>query len=246
MLRRVLRITLVVLAILALGVLAVSAAGAHGDGDHHARSHDHGKSEKAGSGHGKSRHDKGDRDHGKGDGDGHGHADCGPNGYSAWDEEWLTMSIEGDLFEIQGGNIAQDKGQSDQIKELGARLVQDHSKSLEDATKVAQDLGIEVPHDPSPTQQWELRVVQQFSGNEFDRWYADLEVQDHMQDIKEAQDEIDKGCNDQIRKLAQDDLPVLQEHLSLAQAALEAVGGQPQAQSRRHSKRSHLRHHKHS
>ncbi|MDX6687787.1 MAG: hypothetical protein QOF86_3915, partial [Baekduia sp.] len=31
---------------------------------------------------------------------------CGDNGYSAWDEEWLMMSIEGDLFEIQGGKLA--------------------------------------------------------------------------------------------------------------------------------------------
>ena len=68
---------------------------------------------------------------------------------------------------------------------------------------VANELGIDVPSEPSPTQQWELRVVQTFSGSEFDRWYSDLEVQDHKQDIQEAQDEVDKGCNDQIKSLAQ-------------------------------------------
>jgi putative membrane protein len=150
---------------------------------------------------------------------------CGDNGYSAWDEEWLMMSIQGDRFEIQGGDLAQKKATTQIVRDLGARLVKDHTKSLQDATDVADQLGIDVPDKPSPSQQWELRAVAQFSGSEFDKWYSDLEVQDHVQDIQEAQDEVDKGCNDQIKQLAEDDLPVLQQHLELARAALAASGG---------------------
>ena len=150
---------------------------------------------------------------------------CGENGYSAWDEQWLMMSIQGDLFEIQGGNLAQQKATTQIVRDLGARLVKDHTKSLQEATDVARRLGIDVPDKPSPSQQWQLRAVAQFRGADFDRWYSDLEVQDHVQDIQEAQDEIDKGCNDQIKQLAEDDLPVLQQHLALARAALAATGG---------------------
>jgi putative membrane protein len=145
--------------------------------------------------------------------------------YSAWDEEWLMMSIEGDLFEIQGGKIAQQKGESQQVRDLGATLVSDHTKSLADATDLAKKLGIDVPDEPSPSQQWELRVVSSFSGNAFDRWYSDLEVQDHIQDIQEAQDEVDKGRNHEIREDAEDEIPTLQHHLELSKAALAAVGG---------------------
>jgi putative membrane protein len=148
---------------------------------------------------------------------------CHHDQFSAWDEEWLKMSIEGDRFEIQGGKLAQEKGTTEKVRELGATLVKDHTKSLKDAVEVAEDLGIEVPSEPSPSQQWELRAVAQFSGAEFDRWYADLEVQDHKQDIQEAEDEVDKGCNRDVRKLAKDDIPVLEEHLRLAQAALDAL-----------------------
>jgi putative membrane protein len=150
---------------------------------------------------------------------------CGDRDYSAWDEEWLMMSIQGDLFEIQGGRLAQEKATTQIVRDLGARLVKDHTKSLRDAVEVAHELGIEVPDEPSPTQQWELRAVAQFHGSDFDKWYSDLEVQDHIQDIQEAQDEIDKGCNDKVRHLAKDDLPVLKQHLELARAALAASGG---------------------
>lgn len=148
---------------------------------------------------------------------------CGAHGYSAWDEQWLMMSIQGDRFEIQGGRLAQRQASTEEVRALGGRLVEDHGKSLEDATALAERLGIEVPDSPSASQQWELRTVAQFHGREFDRRYADLEVQDHKQDIQEAQDEIDKGCNPDVRDEAKSELPVLQEHLRLAEDALQSV-----------------------
>jgi putative membrane protein len=151
-------------------------------------------------------------------GHGHHHKGCHGKRFSAWDEQWLMSSIEGDRFEIAGGQLAQSKGDSSAVRDLGARLVADHSKSLQDAVDVAEHLGIDVPGEPSPSQQWELRAVAHLSP--FDHWYADLEVQDHMQDIQEAQDEVKKGCNRAIRHLAAEDLPVLRQHLALAEAAL--------------------------
>jgi putative membrane protein len=198
MLRRMLGPVVVSAALLTLG--AGGLALADGGGDSHGDNGDHGSSHEQ----------KCDRS-------------CGSRRYSSWDEEWLMMSIQGDLFEIQGGRIAQDKATTEQAKALGARLVKDHTQSLSDATELAQKLGIDVPDSPSPSQQWELRAVQQFMGTQFDKWYADLEVQDHIQDISEAQDEVDKGCNRKVRKDAQDEIPMLQEHLKLAQDVLASV-----------------------
>ncbi|HEY4281277.1 MAG TPA: DUF4142 domain-containing protein [Conexibacter sp.] len=161
-------------------------------------------------------------DHGKGSGQ-RCDARCSGKHFSAWDEEWLMMSIQGDRFEIQGGNLAQQKGSSQAVRDLGAVLVKDHTESLADAVELAQRLGIDVPSGPSPSQQWELRTVASFSGRDFDRRYADLEVQDHVQDISEARDEAGKGCNKDVRHTAKDDIPVLQKHLELAQHALNGV-----------------------
>jgi putative membrane protein len=144
------------------------------------------------------------------------------NAYSAWDEEWLKMSIEGDLFEIKGGTLAEQKGSAQIVKALGQRLVTDHSKSLKDAEEVAKKLHIDIPDSPSPTQEWELRTVAGFSGKTFDFSYSDLEEEDHVQDIEETKSEIEKGCNADIRKLAKEDLPILEEHLKLAKEAESA------------------------
>src|SRR3954471_12339121 len=76
------------------------------------------------------------------DGDGQGSGEhsrrcdksCRDRGYSAWDEEWLMMSIQGDLFEIQGGTLAQSKGTTEKVRRLGARLVRDPTKPLHETS----------------------------------------------------------------------------------------------------------------
>ena len=155
---------------------------------------------------------------------GHAHHARHHHRVSAWDKEWLMSSIEGDRFEIIGGQRAQQSDNA-QIRALGARLKADHSKSLADAIKLAHKFGIEVPKAPSPSEQWELKTVGRFTGLAFDKSYADLEVFDHMQDIQESSDEAKMGTNRQIRKDAKSEIPTLKEHLKLSKAALAAVGG---------------------
>jgi predicted outer membrane protein len=150
---------------------------------------------------------------------------CTADRHSAFDEQFLTTAIEGDRFEIKGGVLAQRAGTTDKVKALGATLAKDHAKSLASASKLARRLHIDVPGGPSPSQQWELRVVASFSGAEFDRWYSDLEVQDHKQDIQEAKDAAKMGCNAKVRQDAREELPVLRRHLGLAKEALASLGG---------------------
>jgi putative membrane protein len=142
---------------------------------------------------------------------------------SAQDATWLQTGIQGDRFEITGGTAAQSKGATAQMKAFGARLVRDHAKSLSDAVHAARRFDVDVPKTPSPSEEWELRTVGLFTGTAFDRSYADLEVQDHIQDIQETRDEIRDGCNATVRGLARDDLPVLRQHLAIARQ-LKASG----------------------
>src|SRR3978361_2314734 len=106
--------------------------------------------------------------------------------FSAWDEQWLKTSIEGDRFEIEGGTMAQQKSLGPTVRSLGAKLVADHSKSLKDAIAAARKLGISVPGKPSPSMQWELRIVGTLSGSQFAHWSSDPETEDHKQRMHEA------------------------------------------------------------
>jgi putative membrane protein len=147
------------------------------------------------------------------------------NGVCGLDKEFLMESIQGDLFEIQGGKIALSKSHNPAVVRLANRLITDHSKSLADSQALARRLGVKVPTEPSPSQQWELMVVQRMNGGEFNYWYSLLEVKDHQQDISLAESEVKDGCNQDVRKNARDELPVLRLHLHLAQEAVAASRG---------------------
>lgn len=162
----------------------------------------------------------GDHGHGYAHGHGYSHKGCYGKRVSGLDERWLKVHIETNLFEIAGGQAALTKATTDEVRELAQHLVADHTVALQEATALAQRLGVAVPTAPSPLQQWALRAVATFSGADFDRWFADLQVEGHRQAIIEAQTEVARGCNRKVRRLAAASLPVLEEHLAHAEAAL--------------------------
>jgi putative membrane protein len=135
---------------------------------------------------------------------------------SAADKLWLQTSISGDRFEIQGGQLAQQRAAGQAVKAYGARLVADHTKSLKEAVALAKAHNVQVPKLPTPSQQWQLATIGALSGAAFDSAYVNLETADHQQDIAESTDEVSDGTNLGVRRAAKKDLPVLRTHLKIA------------------------------
>jgi len=135
---------------------------------------------------------------------------------NALDVTNLSTSMQGDLFEVVGGQIALTHSKTPAVRKLAARLILDHSKAYKESATVAKAFHLGVPTVPSPSQRWELRVVNGFTGNTFDRAYATLEVADHTQDIMETKNEVKRGWNESVRRLARLDLPVLKMHLAMS------------------------------
>jgi predicted outer membrane protein len=134
---------------------------------------------------------------------------------SGLDEEWTTAALQGDLFEIKGGKLAQKQAQSEAVKQLGQRLTTDHSEAYAKGSHLAKSLHIEVPTEPTYPEKWELQTVGAMSGAAFDQAYTSLEQLDHMQDIEDAKTEIEDGTNKMVIALAKTDLKMYREHLAL-------------------------------
>jgi putative membrane protein len=50
---------------------------------------------------------------------------------SSPDETFYKRAAEGGIFEVDAGKLAQDKGNSQQVKDFGAMMVKDHSAANE-------------------------------------------------------------------------------------------------------------------
>lgn len=136
------------------------------------------------------------------------------------DVYWLKSSIQGDVYEIRGGNMALDKSGNSAVRTLAQRLVSDHTQSLHDALELARKYHIDAEQKPTPTQHWQLEENGELSGDVFDHDFSQLEVLDHVQDIQDARSEVEMGCNREIRHDAAQEIPTLREHLRLARQAL--------------------------
>jgi predicted outer membrane protein len=142
---------------------------------------------------------------------------------SAQDKTWLSASMQGDRFEIIGGKLAMTHSTNARVQHLGKRLMTDHTASLKRSAAAAHSRDVAVPHEPSPSEQWELDMLKPLHGAAFDRAYTSLEVKDHQQDISEATDESKSGTDRYVVKLARMSIGMYHRHLHLSHVAFKSV-----------------------
>lgn len=133
--------------------------------------------------------------------------------------KFIKNAIEANYAEIDAGKLAQEKGNSDAVKQYGAMLVKDHAANNDKAKQVASQLGVDPPTGASVTQQASYLKWKVLSGDTFDRTFAKDMVKDHQADIKEFQTESQKS--DPAGSFAQESLPTLQNHLQEARTLVQ-------------------------
>ena len=131
-------------------------------------------------------------------------------------QKFISSAIQGDIAEIEVGKLAEEKGQSDDVKQFGAMLVKDHSDHKAKAERVANELGVRVPTVSSFGAKATYTKLKMLSGASFDHSFAKAMVKDHQEDINEFRKESSK--TDAAGQLAKETLPVLEKHLQTAQS----------------------------
>ncbi len=138
---------------------------------------------------------------------------------STSDRNFINKAAAGGLAEVEIGKLAQEKAESQQAKELAAKLVQDHSKADQQLKQIAATRGIDVPDKLDKSAEREIDKLKKLSGAKFDHEFASHEVSDHKKDIKDFGKEAKSSKDEDLKSFASGAMPTLQEHLKLAQAA---------------------------
>jgi predicted outer membrane protein len=143
---------------------------------------------------------------------------------STQDTQYLQAVHQVNLFEITAGNLAQQKGQNQQVKDLGKMFVTDHTQLDQTVQSTAQQLNVQLPADPTADQQKVLDRLNNLSGAEFDKAWVTAQLAGHVQAIQATQTEISQGSEQSVIQLAQDALPVLQAHYDELVALAQTLG----------------------
>lgn len=131
-------------------------------------------------------------------------------------QDFLKESIQGNLAEVEVGNLAEQKGASQGVKDFGALLAKDHSAANEKAQQAAAAAGVTPPSRPTAKQKAMYMELSALSGEHFDKHFIDGMVKDHQDDIAKYEKEANSGSGP-AADYAKAILPDLRKHLKVAQ-----------------------------
>lgn len=141
------------------------------------------------------------------------------------DRKFIENAAKGGMGEVELGKVAQERAADQQVKQFAAKMVQDHSKANEKLRQLAQEKGVTLPADTTFTEKHEANKLAKLEGTNLDREYMKHMVKDHKKDVKEFRRQAQKAKDPDVKSFAQSTLPVLQEHLQLAENTDAAVSG---------------------
>lgn len=157
-------------------------------------------------------------------------------------KEFLQRAYQNNLTAIQLGQLAEQKGQSPQIKEFGQHLVQGHQALNDKITQLASQKNITLEKKLDTPHQMMVDRLSGLSGAEFDKHFINQQVNTHRRDVALYQAAADKNTDPDVKSFAKSSVPALREHLQMAQTQAstinEAAGAQPGQQGQQGQQQS--------
>lgn len=135
------------------------------------------------------------------------------------DKAFMTKAAQGNMVEVQLGQIASQKATSPEVKAFGSQLVVDHGKSNEELTQLAAKKGYQIPKTLDADHQAMVDKIGKLSGPDFDKKFASSMVDDHEDDVKEFKDAAKDVKDPDLKAWAAQKVPVLDGHLTMAKEA---------------------------
>jgi putative membrane protein len=130
------------------------------------------------------------------------------------DTKFLVNAAEINMKQIQLGQLAQQKGSTTHVKELGKRMEDAYTKSQKNLTALARKKSITIPTSPTDDAQDAYTELDKKSGSDFDKAYADKMVSHHEDAIKTFEDATKERHDIDINNWAIAALPDLRTNLN--------------------------------
>lgn len=144
---------------------------------------------------------------------------------SSGDRKFMEKAARDGLAEVQLGQLAKDRGMSDEVKSFANRMVTDHGKANDELKSLAASKGVTLPTETDKSHQKKAEKLAKLQGPDFDRAYMKDMVKDHKHDVGDFRKKAKNAKDADLQKFAQSTLPTLEEHLAMAQKTNDVVQG---------------------
>lgn len=137
---------------------------------------------------------------------------------AAADRTFIRKAAEGGMAEVQLGQLAADHASSQDVKQFGQRMVDDHTKANDQLKQLAGQKGVPIPEKLSAKDAATKARLEKLSGAAFDHAYMQDMVQDHTKDVSEFRTESKTAKDPDVKSFASQTLPTLEDHLKQAKS----------------------------
>lgn len=148
---------------------------------------------------------------------------------SSADKSFVKSALRGGMAEVELGQLASQKGNSEDVKLFGQKMVQDHTRLGDEMKGVAGKIGVTPPTMLSPMDKALEVKLKTLSGDGFDKAYIEAMVKDHKKDLEDFKKEAGTGTSAEVKRVAAKGANVVSEHLDMiekiAQSHKVAMGG---------------------
>jgi putative membrane protein len=137
---------------------------------------------------------------------------------------FIDKAAEINLGEIELGKLAEQKGNNQAVKDFGRRMIEDHTQAEHELQQVAKQEGVTLPSQPGSDATSLRQQLSAASGEHFDQIYMDHMLAGHKGAIADFENEIENGKDAAVKAYAEKVLPVIQDHVRIAEDVAGKMG----------------------
>ena len=144
-------------------------------------------------------------------------SDNSSNNSMSSDTAFMQKAAEINMEEIKLGKLAQQKGTSSTVKELGKMMVAEHTQAMKGLTPLAKAKMVTLPVKETSKITDAYKTLNAKSGKEFDKAFSEMMVDGHKDAISLFEKTNNETKDAEIKAMTTAMLPKLKTHLEHAE-----------------------------
>jgi putative membrane protein len=149
---------------------------------------------------------------------------------------FIKNAAEGGLAEVEMGQLAKDNSTTQDVKDFGNRMIEDHGKANDELKALATQKNVDLPEKPGILQRASIKLLSGKKGDDFDKAYMKDLVKDHNKDVSDFKKESTAAKDPDLKAWVDQTLPTLEEHLKQAKDVAAKVGATGSTQTKKSGK----------
>ena len=139
-------------------------------------------------------------------------------------EKFIQKAQASGQMEVQMGQLAQQQAQNQEVKNLAAALLRDHTQANQKLQQIASAKNVTLDQKERAKHKKHLDQLKSKSGADFDKEFVRMALQHHKKDIAEFERCQNQLTDQELKSFISETLPKLRQHQQMARTAARSVG----------------------